>query len=58
MAIRQAFHIATTGRPGPALVDMPKDVVVQNEMAVDWPTDSECRLALPGYRPQREGAPG
>ena len=33
MAIRQAFHIATTGRPGPTLVDVPKDVLV-SEMDV------------------------
>ena len=56
MAIRQAFHIATTGRPGPTLVDLPKDVL-QNEMTWNWPTDEEVLASLPGYRPNVKGHP-
>ena len=56
MAIRQAFHIATTGRPGPTLVDIPKDVL-QNEMTWNWPTDDEVAASLPGYRPTTKGHP-
>ena len=56
MAIRQAFHIATTGRPGPTLVDLPKDVL-QNEMTWSWPTDDEVADSLPGYRPNTKGHP-
>src|SRR6188472_36473 len=37
MAIRQAVHIATTGRPGPVLVDVPKDVL-QAQMEWEWPS--------------------
>ena len=44
--IAQAFHIASTGRPGPVLVDIPKDVLQANT-TFSWPQD----IALPGYRP-------
>jgi acetolactate synthase-1/2/3 large subunit len=48
--IREAFHIARTGRPGPVLVDVPKDVQV-NETTWKLP-DS---VTLPGYRPNTKG---
>ena len=54
MAIRQAFHVATTGRPGPVLVDVPKDVL-QAQMDWDWPTDADVAASLPGYRPTVKG---
>ena len=50
----EAFHIATTGRQGPVLIDLPKDVTT-NECTVDFPD----KVFLPGYRlhpkPDREG---
>src|SRR5215213_998695 len=42
--MREAFHIATTGRPGPVLVDMPKDVQ-QAQIAPDY----DAPMHLPGY---------
>ncbi len=45
-AIAEAFHIASTGRPGPVLVDIPKDVL-QEQTSFSWPPE----LRLPGYRP-------
>ena len=56
LAIRQAFHIATTGRPGPTLVDIPKDVFT-NSMKWHWPTDDEVADSLPGYKPVSKGHP-
>jgi acetolactate synthase-1/2/3 large subunit len=44
--IAEAFHIAATGRPGPVLVDLPKDVL-QAGTEFCWPDT----LQLPGYRP-------
>ena len=56
LAIRQAFHIATTGRPGPTLIDIPKDVLT-NTMKWHWPTDDEVADSLPGYKPVTHGDP-
>ncbi len=49
-AIREAFHIARTGRPGPVLVDLPKDVLV-GETTWSWPES----VRLPGYKPTTKG---
>src|SRR5450432_2029076 len=49
---REAFHIASTGRPGPVLVDVPKDVA-QQQVTFHWPAEVD----LPGYRPTRHGHP-
>lgn len=55
--IREAFHIATTGRPGPVLVDIPKDIVdpknPNSAMEWYWPDTVD----LPGYQPRMHGDP-
>ena len=51
-AIKEAFHIASTGRPGPVLVDIPKDVFMEEAEFV-YPDDVD----LPGYKPTLEGHP-
>jgi acetolactate synthase-1/2/3 large subunit len=48
--VREAFHIASTGRPGPVLIDLPKDVL-NADVEYRWPE----RIALPGYRPTTKG---
>ena len=45
-AIAEAFHIASTGRPGPVLVDITKDAL-QAQTEFNWPTS----IDLPGYKP-------
>lgn len=48
--VREAFHVATSGRPGPVLVDLPKDML-----------NTECHysgysnVSIPSYKPTREG---
>ncbi|MEM5015874.1 acetolactate synthase large subunit [Metabacillus indicus] len=47
--IKEAFHIATTGRPGPVLIDVPKDIAVaEGVFNYDEP------VHLPGYQPKTE----
>ncbi|HEC98602.1 MAG TPA: biosynthetic-type acetolactate synthase large subunit [Nitrospirae bacterium] len=48
--IREAFYIATTGRPGPVLIDIPKDVTV-DRTAFKWPE----QVSLRSYNPTYEG---
>ncbi|PKM80513.1 MAG: acetolactate synthase, large subunit, biosynthetic type [Firmicutes bacterium HGW-Firmicutes-14] len=50
LIIKRAFHIASTGRPGPVLIDLPKNVL-QQEITYTQPTD----LKLLGYKPTYRG---
>ena len=49
-AIKEAHHIASTGRPGPVLVDIPKDLL-NGTFEWNWPE----HMDLPGYRPTVRG---
>ena len=49
--VKEAFHLASTGRPGPVLVDLPKDVV-----SVEWDENFSSELDLPGYEVQTSGS--
>src|SRR6267378_4255181 len=51
--IREAFHIALTGRPGPVHVDLPKDILVK-EAELIWPE----KVTMRSYNPNYEGHPG
>ena len=57
--VKEMFHIASTGRPGPVLIDVPKDVQTDE---VSLPFDSfdeyyaSVEIDLPGYRPTLEGS--
>ena len=49
-AIAEAFHIASTGRPGPVLLDLPKDVL---NASVEF--EPATKVSLPGYKPTLRG---
>jgi len=50
--VKQAFHLARTGRPGPVLIDIPRDVFMEHA-EFDYPD----KVDLPGYKPTLQGHP-
>jgi acetolactate synthase-1/2/3 large subunit len=52
--VAEAFHIASTGRPGPVLIDVPKDVALE---LCDYVPVEPGSVKLPGYRPTVKGNP-
>ncbi|MGN0004500.1 MAG: biosynthetic-type acetolactate synthase large subunit, partial [Candidatus Gastranaerophilaceae bacterium] len=50
--IKEAFHIATTGKPGPVVIDLPKNILTA-KAEFEWPE----KVKLPGYNPTYDGHP-
>jgi len=50
--VKEAFHLARTGRPGPVLIDIPRDVFIE-QTEFHYPS----KIDLPGYKPTLEGHP-
>jgi len=50
--IKEAFHLARTGRPGPILIDIPRDVFLE-QTEFNYPEKTD----LPGYKPTLQGHP-
>lgn len=52
--VAEAFHLASTGRPGPVLIDVPKDMGI---LECDYEPVNPGSVHLPGYRPTVKGNP-
>jgi acetolactate synthase-1/2/3 large subunit len=52
--IHEAFYIATTGRPGPVLVDIPSDLQLTE---IEYDAERAAKIDLPGYKPTVKGHP-
>jgi acetolactate synthase-1/2/3 large subunit len=52
--VAEAFYIARTGRPGPVLIDVPKDVGIEE---FDYRPVEPDTVHLPGYKPTIKGNP-
>ena len=52
--VKEAFYIATTGRPGPVLIDLPKDVMQARTSNFDYPDKITMRSYNPNYLPNRK----
>lgn len=52
--IKEAFYIATTGRPGPVVVDLPKDVLTAKAVSYEYPE----KVHIDSYQPTYKGHPG
>lgn len=48
--IRESFHLARSGRPGPVLIDFPKDLMTKKSKFI-WPEDVRMRTYNPTYKP-------
>lgn len=51
--IHEAFHLASTGRPGPVLIDLPKNIL---NTEIEW-REPTGKVDLPGYKPNTKGHP-
>jgi acetolactate synthase I/II/III large subunit len=50
--VKEAFYVASTGRPGPVIIDMPKDLQLSKIEVTDW----DPPMNLPGYKPSRRAS--